>query len=42
LAVPYAQQTMRMVQAVREVGHALGGEAGARLLCKLQVWNSHR
>ena len=40
LAVSHAQQTMRMAQVAREVGHSLGGEAGARLLCKLHMSTS--
>jgi hypothetical protein len=37
LARPYAQRTTRLTQALRQIGLALGGEAGARLAQELAL-----
>jgi transposase len=40
LVAPYAQRTTRLIETLNEVGQALGGEAGARLLKKLRMHSS--
>jgi transposase len=37
VAAPYARKTMRLVNALRAIGLALGGEAGARLAARLRL-----
>jgi transposase len=37
VAAPYARKTMRLVNALRAIGMALGGEAGARLAARLRL-----
>lgn len=38
----YVQRTMRLSETIREAGFALGGEAGVRLLRKMQIATSSR
>jgi transposase len=40
VAAPYARNTMRLVNALRAIGLALGGEAGARLAARLRLRTS--
>jgi transposase len=37
VAAPYARRTMRLVNALRAIGIALGGQAGARLAARLRL-----
>jgi transposase len=37
VAAPYARKTMRLVNALRAIGLALGGQAGARLAARLRL-----
>jgi transposase len=37
VAAPYARKTMRLVNALRAIGIALGGQAGARLTARLRL-----
>jgi transposase len=37
VAAPYARKTMRLVNALRAIGIALGGQAGARLAARLRL-----
>jgi transposase len=41
LAAPYAHRTVRMVTILRQIGLALGGQAGARLATNLRLIASH-
>ena len=42
VAAPYARKTARLTDALRLVGFALGGEAGARLIARLGMGTSPR